>query len=612
MISIQKPLFVYDGECQFCRVCVDYSRLLTKEKVEYRPFQSFDWSKTGPQGRKVAKEFPHISQREFARAVKLFTEDGKGYSGAHATFKLLAYNRKQRLGLWLYRYVPLFKFFSELGYRLVALNRGLAYLFVRMFIGKRIVPLSYTVIKWLFFRLLAVVYFIAILSFMVQMKGLIGPEGILPVGQFFDAVSEQVGNKGLWLAPSLFWISTSSAFLNLVAFVGLISSLMLLIGFRERTNLIVLFVVYLSFVSAGQIFMSYQWDVFLLEVGFLAILFSMWQPALWLLRFLLFKFIFLSGVGKLLSGDPTWRDLSALSYHYVTQPLPTPLAWYFHNLPSWFHEFSVVAVLASQIIVPFFIFAPRRLRYFVAFTVIGFEVLILLTGNYNFFNILTIALALLLLDDQLVRRFFPSWLWKIVAGRRERVLPRLGRAVVGTIAAMLVLISVFLILGKFTGSLPQPIRSIAGIIQPLHIANTYGLFTVMTTSRPEIIIEGSYDEDFWLPYEFKYKPGGLHRGLPLVAPHQPRLDWQMWFAALAGNYQNAPWTGNFVLQLLRGSPPVLKLLETNPFPERPPTFVRALLYNYEFTTSDERDASGTIWKRELLGVYLPPSSLQVE
>jgi len=591
---------------------IDYSKALTKEKVEYKPFQSFDWVGTGPQEQKVAKEFPHLSQKEFASSVRLFTGDGGEYSGAHATFKTLAYNKKRRLGLWLYKYFPLFKFFSELGYRFVATKRGLAYLFVRMFIGKRIVPLSYTVLKWIFFRLLGVVYFIAILSFMVQMKGLIGPEGILPVGQFFDAVSEQIGAMGLWIVPSLFWISTSSAFLNLMALVGLISSLMLLMGFRERMNLVVLFVVYLSFVSAGQIFMSYQWDVFLLEIGFLAILFSLWQPTLWLLRLLLFKFIFLSGVGKLLSGDPTWRDLSALSYHYATQPLPTPLAWYFHNFPAWFHEFSVIVVLASQIIVPFFIFAPRRLRYFVAFTVIGFEVLILLTGNYNFFNILTIALALLLFDDQVLRKFIPSWLWAFVLKRREISLPRLGRAVAGAIAVVLIVINVSQILDKFTVSLPQPIRSVAGIIRPFHIANTYGLFTVMTTSRPEIIIEGSYNGEFWLPYEFKYKPGELDRRLPLVAPHQPRLDWQMWFAALAGNYQNAPWTGNLVLRLLEGSPPVLGLLETNPFPEKPPLFVRALLYNYEFTTRNERDASSTIWKRELLGVYLPSVTLKAE
>ncbi|PCI29398.1 membrane protein [Candidatus Wolfebacteria bacterium] len=612
MISIQKNLLVYDGECTFCKMWVNYLRILTKERVEYRPFQSFEWLKNGPKGNEVAKEFPDIPQKEFARTVRLFTPDGGEYSGAEAIFRVLAFNKERRIGLWLYKHIPGFKFFSELGYRFVASHRRLVHLFSRVCIGKQIVPLSYTVLKWFFFRLLAVVYFLAILSFMVQMIGLIGPEGILPLGQFFDAVSQQVGSQSLWIVPSLFWISTSSTFLYLVAFVGLISSLLLFFRVRERTNLVILFAVYLSFVSAGQIFMSYQWDVFLLEVGFLAILFSLWQPIIWLLRFLLFKVIFLSGLMKLLSGDPTWRDLSALTYHYMTQPLPTPLAWYVHNLPAWIHEFSVVLVLISQIIIAFFIFAPRRLRHFTACTIIGVEVLILLTGNYSFFNILTITLALLLFDDQLVKRFIPAWISDRIAKGKQLSVPRFGRIVVGTIAAMLVFVSIFQMFGRITGSLPQPLRSISGAVQPLHIVNNYGLFAVMTTSRHEIIIEGSYDKEIWIPYEFKYKPGKVHRSLPLVAPHQPRLDWQMWFASLRGNYQNAPWTSNFALRLLEGSPSVVNLLETNPFPDKPPTFIRALVYNYEFTTKEEREVSGNIWKREFLGLYLPPASLRVE
>jgi len=597
----KKPLFVYDGECQFCRMWIDYSQKVTGERVRYEPFQS------------VADTFPNIRRHEFAHAVKLITPEGGIFSGAHATFKTLAYNPRRRLFLWLYEHIPGFSFFSEIGYRFVASNRGLAYWFTRLFIGKRLVPSSYMSLRWIFFRLLGLVYLLAILSFGIQMKGLIGSEGILPAQQFFNAVFEQVGSQGYVLLPSLFWISASNAFLDLVLLVGLVSSVLLLIGKLERTNLIVLFIVYLSLLSAGQLFMSYQWDVFLLEIGFLAILFSFTTSVVWLFRFLLFKFVILSGIGKFFGGDPTWQNFTALIFHYETQPLPMPLAWYAHQLPLWFHEIGAVFIFISQVIIPFFIFAPRRLRFFAGYVFIGLEVVILLTGNYNFFNILTIALTLLLFDDRairFIRYVLPEIIRNQILQKRKKVLSIFGSIVIGVISFVLVFVGVFQITEKYTGTMPRPARAIATTIAPLHISNTYGLFTHMTTSRPEIIIEGSYDGKEWLAYEFKYKPGALDRSLPIVAPHQPRLDWQMWFAALRGNYQNTPWILNFSIRLLEGSKPVLSLLKTNPFPERPPTFIRAILYNYTFTKRDERRTDGSIWKREQLGLYLPPVSLQ--
>ena len=597
----KKPLFVYDGECQFCRMCVDYLEIVTGDKICYEPFQE------------AADKFPNIPRHEFARRVMLITLRGDVYGGAHAIFKALAHNPRRRFFLWLYENIPGFSFFSEIGYRLVASNRGLAHRLVRLFIGKRLEPSSYVSLRWIFFRLLGLVYFLAILSFGIQMKGLIGSEGILPAQQFFDAVFQQIGTEGYFLIPSLFWISASNVFLDLVFFTGLISSLLLLVGIFQRTNLIILFVIYLSLVSAGQLFMFYQCDVFLLEVGFLAILFSFTTSVIWLFRFLLFKFVILSGIGKFLGGDPTWQNFTALTYHYETQPLPMPLAWYIHQLPVWFHEISTMLIFIIQVIIPFLIFAPRRLRFFAGFVFIGLELLILLTGNYNFFNILTIALTLLLFDDRAIR-FIRYVLPKIVRNqilqKREKVLSIFGRIVIGVISFVLVFMGVFQIVEKYTGTTPRPVRAIAKTIAPLRVSNSYGLFTHMTTSRPEIIIEGSYDGEEWLAYEFKYKPGALDRSLPIAAPHQPRLDWQMWFAALAGNYQNAPWILNFSTRLLEGSEPVLSLLEKNQFHERPPAFIRATLYDYKFTNRDERYADGSIWKREQLGLYLPPISLQ--
>jgi len=599
--TIKKPLFVYDGECRFCRMWVDYSQKVTGDKVYYRPFQQ------------VADKFPNIKRHEFALKVMLITPRGDVYSGAHATFKTLSYNSQRRLFLWLYENVPGFGFFSEIGYRFVAFNRGIAYWLARLFIGKRLEPSSYISLRWIFFRLLGLVYFLAILSFGIQMKGLIGSEGILPSQQFFDAVFQQVGTQGYLLLPSLFWISASDAFLDLIFLIGLISSFLLLIGIFQRTNLIILFVVYLSLISTGQLFMSYQWDVFLLEIGFLAILFSFSTRIIWLFRFLLFKFVLLSGIGKFFNGDPTWQNFTALTYHYETQPLPMPLAWYAHQLPVWFHEISTMFIFVSQVIIPFFIFAPRRLRFFAGYVFIGLEVIILLTGNYNFFNILTIALTLLLFDDraiQFIRYVLPQIVRNYILQKRRKVLSIFGRVVIGVISFTLVFVGVFQIVEKYTGAMPRPARAIAETIAPLHISNTYGLFTHMTTSRPEIIVEGSYNGEEWLAYEFKYKPGALDRSLPIVAPYQPRLDWQMWFAALAGNHQNAPWILNFATRLLEGSRPVLSLLDKNPFPDRPPIFIRAILYDYKFTERDERRADGSIWKREQLGLYLPPVFLQ--
>jgi len=600
-IADKKPLFVYDGECRFCRMWVLYSHKVTGDKVNYEPFQ------------KVADEFPNIPKDEFERKVILITPQGEILSGAHATFSALAYNRRRRLSLWLYEHVPGFSFLSEIMYRVVSGNREVAYWFTRLFIGKRIEPSSYKFLQWAFFRLLGLVYFLAILSFAVQIAGLIGSEGILPAQQFFDAVFQRAGIGAYFLLPSLLWISASNAFLDVVVLVGLISSILLFVGLLKRTNLIILFVVYLSLISAGQIFMSYQWDIFLLEVGFLAILFSFTTKIIWLLRFLLFKFVILSGIGKFFSGGPTWQNFTALIYHYETQPLPMPLAWYAHQLPILFHQVSTILILMSQIIIPFFIFAPRRLRHFAGYVFISIEVLILLTGNYNFFNILTIALVLLLFDDRairFIRYILPKKVRANILGMKEKVLPIFGRVVIGVISFVLVFTGIFQIVEKYTGTMPSSARAVSSAIAPIHISNTYGLFTHMTTSRPEIIIEGSNDGELWLAYEFKYKPGALDRRLPIVAPHQPRLDWQMWFAALRGNYQNAPWTVNLATRLLEGSRPVLSLIETNPFPDTPPIFIRAILYDYKFTDKSERRDSGSIWKREQLGLYLPPVSLQ--
>ena len=318
---------------------------------------------------------------------------------------------------------------------------------------------------------------------------------------------------------------------------------------------------YLSLFYAGQIFMGFQWDVLLLETGFLALLLSIaTRPGIWLLRWLLFRFMFLSGAVKLLSGDPTWHNLSALSYYFQTQPLPTPLAWYVHHLPQAVLTALTVATLVIELGLPFLIFCPRRLRFVAAFGIFVVAGLILLTGNYAFFNLLTMALCIVLFDDAALRKILPRRLTRFVHARpatldREESLLSSS----GAFAMLIVFVSLVQLHVVFGGQISAPAAWITSEISPLLIVNTYGLFAVMTTTRPEIIIEGSDDGVNWREYAFKYKPGDVMRRPRWNLPHQPRLDWQMWFAAL-GSATDNPWISIFLQRLLEDSPEVIALL----------------------------------------------------
>jgi lipase maturation factor 1 len=322
----------------------------------------------------------------------------------------------------------------------------------------------------------------------------------------------------------------------------------------------------------------------------------------WLYRWLVFRLFFLSGAVKLGSHDPTWANLTALKYHYHTQPLPTVLAWYADKLPDWFQNASVFMVLAIELLAPFLIFFPRRLRMAGAFAMLGFQVLIFVTGNYTFFGLLTMALILFWFDDQALERLIPR-VPPLLSTPPKRA--RIGAAV---LTAFILILGAAHILETF-GADPEPLRTLASLTGPYQMVNSYGLFAVMTTTRPEIIVEGSNDGETWLAYEFRYKPGDLRRAPGWVQPFQPRLDWQMWFAALS-NYQSNPWFVGFALRLLEGSPEVLSLLEKNPFPDHPPRYIRALAYNYTFTDSETRRRTGAWWAREPLGTYLPAIGLK--
>jgi hypothetical protein len=342
----------------------------------------------------------------------------------------------------------------------------------------------------------------------------------------------------------------------------------------------------------------------LIETGFLAIFLGRNRIVPWLFRWLGFRLFFLSGAVKLLSGDPNWRNLSALSYHWHTQPLPTVLAWYADKLPMGVQHFLTAATLVIEIVVPFLVFMPRLMRIYGAWCLIGLQVLIMVTGNYTFFNLLSIALCLFWFDDRALERFVPAQVKETFASQ-----PPERRLVPAVVAVLVLVLSLAHLYQTFTGVVPAAVNAALRYTAPLQIVNTYGLFAVMTTVRNEIILEGSDDGQLWLPYEFRDKPGNVMRAPRWVAPYQPRLDWQMWFAAL-GNYQSNPWLVNVAVRLLEGSSAVTGLFSSVPFPEHPPRYVRAEVYEYTFSDAQTRRQTGAWWKREPRGLYLPAVGLR--
>ncbi len=461
-------------------------------------------------------------------------------------------------------------------------------------IANRLNSGSFELTEALFLRLLGLTYLCAFGSLWPQILGLTGSQGIAPAANLMTAMRAQLGARAFFYTPSLFWINTSDNALTLFCGLGCVCGMLLLAGFLSRWMAAACFVLYLSIASVGQPFTSFQWDALLLEAGFLA-LFAGAPWLVWTYRLLLFRLMVESGLVKLTSGDPNWRNLHALRYHFMTQPLPNPIAYYMYRAPNWLLDSLTAVTLAIELLAPFLLFFPRKLRIIGVVALIVLQVGILLTGNYAFFNLLALALCLWGLDDatfaplsRLLRRRFPS-------GN----IPK-SKAVVTGMNAALAALAIAGVL-ELIGHAPT-------FVQPFEIVNSYGLFAVMTTSRPEIVIEGSEDSANWKEYSFRYKPGNLHRGLPLVAPYQPRLDWQMWFAAL-GRYEGNSWVGSLMYRLLLGDVPVAALMDPAPFP-KPPRYMRALIYEYDFTTPSERARSGAIWQRRLLGTWFGPVALK--
>ncbi len=565
----------------------------------------------------VAERFPEIPKEAFDRAGQLVLPSGEVFEGAEAALRTRAYAPGRSGLLWMYRHVPGFAAIAELSYRFIAKHRSAGYAVTRLLWGSRMEKPTYLLASVLFLRLTGICYFAAFVSLWVQVNGLIGSDGILPVAGFLDWVRGQTGTGRYWLLPTLCWLSSTDSFLHFLCGGGVLFSLLLIAGFAPALCLLLLWAFYLSLSIASQVFLEFQWDTLLLETGFLAIFLAPLRrrtrlrgatparPAVrFLLLWLLFRLTFTSAAVKLASGDPTWRSLTALQYHYETQPLPPWTAWFMHQLPTWFHFASAAFLFFAELLVPFLIFAPRRLRLSAFGILVALQALIATTGNYAFFNFLAIALCALLLDDSVFPR---PW-----ASHRPLRPSRWPVWVIAPLAALILLVTSVQMVSRLRHSTrwPEPITQLVRWVVPFRSANSYGLFAVMTTSRLEIIVEGSNDGSAWIAYEFRWKPGDLLRRPRFVAPHQPRLDWQMWFAAL-GSYEENPWFINFLARLLQGSPEVLALLKKNPFPDQPPRYLRAVLYEYRFTNSETHRRTGAWWRRERKGLYCPVLSREM-
>ena len=630
---------LFDEACGFCRRWICRWRQTTGDQVEYVALQD----------PRVAEQFPELPGKQLEESVHLVEPGGAVYRGAEAVFHSLLWTPPTvrrplfpRLALWLYGRVPGFALISEWAYGKVAQHRVLFSVLTRWLWGNHVERPTHVLVRALFLRLLGLVYLLAFVSLGTQILGLVGAQGIQPAADTMaycrqQRVSLDAGLDCFRQVPTLCWWNASDSFLRFQCAAGATVSALVIIGISPAVSLSLAWVLYLSLTSVCGVFLGYQWDNLLLEAGLLAIFFAPirfwpnfareWRPSvlmLWLLRWLLFRLMFASGCVKLVSGDASWWGLSALRFHYETQPLPTPVSWYVHQMPGWFQAGSVLFLFSVELVAPWLMFLPRRPRFVAVWATILLMLLIALTGNYGFFNLLTVALCVTLFDDAALLKLVPQrWRTGVakripgtdtgeeggpifsVTGVRWRRLQAVRRTAYGLVAGLIVVLTGMNMASAlgYRGSADSLLRFHAWF-GPFRSFNSYGLFAVMTTTRPQIIVQGSDDSEHWRDYGFRYQPGDTKYAPKFVAPLQPRLDWQLWFAALGNAGQN-PWFLNFCARLLEGSPAVLALLEHDPFGGKPPRYLRAVLYEYRFTDWATRRRTGAWWRREYKGDYLP-------
>jgi hypothetical protein len=510
---------------------------------------------------------------------------------------------------------------------------------IRWLFDGQLGPLDRFIQRWLFLRGLGLIYFSAFFSLNFQIRGLIGRDGILPANNYLQAVGQTLGNlERLWYAPTSLWWSSGSGMLSALCWVGIAASVLLVVNFSPRGMLAICLVCFLSFVSAAQDFSGYQSDGMLLEAGFISLFFAPrgFRPgfgvasppsrvSLFLVQWEWFRIYFESGAVKLLSGDPEWRHFTAMDEYYQNGPLPTWIGWYVQHMPHWFHAAAVGGTFALELVIVWMLFPSRRWRVACFFIATAWQIPVILTANYTFLNYLVLLLGVLLLDDRFVLSVLPEkW--------RSRMEIRITKPVVGPetngqgadshstwsafrrpLQAFKLSVETVMLSWIFYATTAQLIwmfwrvplpTSPVSALEPFRIANQYGLFAVMTRGRYEIEFQGSNDGENWVAYPFRYKPQALNQWPRIYAPYQPRFDWNLWFASL-GNWREYPIVGNTEVRLLGNSKDVLDLFAGNPFSSGSPKQVRAVLWQYWFTSMAEKRQTGNWWRRELLGLYAP-------
>ena len=471
-------------------------------------------------------------------------------------------------------------------------------------------PPGYLWPRWLFLRALGLIFLSAFYSFAFQIHGLIGERGILPAGEYLALVHRELpGVRQFWYAPTLLWFNAGDTALTLLVAAGFVCSLLLVANIAPKLTVALCTLLFLSCIAALQDFSSYQSDGMLLEAGFLSIFFAPrgLRPklgaahppstfSLFMLRWEWFRIYFESGVVKLASGDPHWRDLTAMDEYYQNGPLPTWIGWYVQHLPHWYHAGTVIFTLLVELLIVWAVFLPRPFRLTCAAIVTALQIGIIATANYAFLNYLVLVLGVLLLDDRFLARWLPMPAEASdTPEARHPVAQWTERGVLGYLFCATIV--AFFLQSAFS-SWGRPFR----VLDPFRIANAYGLFAVMTEARYEIEFQGSLDGVLWVAYPFRYKPQDPREHPGVYAPYQPRFEWNLWFASL-GPWQQSPWVVQAQQRLVEGSPAVLRLFKRDPFGGKRPALVRTVLWQYWFTDLATKRKTGAWWRRTEIGPF---------